>query len=68
MMGLSISFSSRKWMASAARVQTVPSIHAQRQAHGRVVRSSPGGLGHTEPHMYRRLGRTAEARSSRARS
>src|SRR5262249_55973069 len=37
--------------SSAARVQTVPSIHAQRQAHGRVVRSSPGGLDQTEPQM-----------------
>src|ERR1700746_1350640 len=35
--------------SSAARGQTVPSIHAQRQAHGRVVRSSPGGLDPTKP-------------------
>jgi hypothetical protein len=30
-------------------LQTVPSIHAQRQAHGRVVRSLPAGLDQTKP-------------------
>ena len=35
--------------SSAVRVQTVPSIHAQRQAHGRVVRSLPAGLDQTKP-------------------
>src|SRR5215467_1925670 len=37
--------------SSAARVQTVPSTRAQRQAHGRAARSSPAGLDQTKPQM-----------------